>query len=97
MLAVRHNVDRRQTPRHDIRLSAHVKVLGRARIPCIVRNISSTGARIEFYAAIALPQSFRLDIDDDLFEAHCDVRHQNGRIYGVQFTSNLQLALAKYS
>ena len=97
MLAIRHSTDRRQSQRTDVRISAHVKVLGRARIPCIVRNISSTGALVEFYAAIALPQSFRLDIDDDLFEAHCDVRHQHGRLYGVQFTSNLQGALAKYA
>ena len=103
MLAVKPNIDqwqngdRRHNRRREVRLGAHAKVLGRARIPCVVRNISSTGALIEFETAIALPQAFRLDIDADLFEAHCEVCHQHGRMFGVQFTSNLQMALAKYS
>ena len=63
MLAVKPNIDqwqngdRRHNRRREVRLGAHAKVLGRARIPCVVRNISSTGALIEFETAIALPQS----------------------------------------
>ena len=96
MLALKTNNDRRTSARAEASLKAHIKVLGQSRKACQVRNISSTGALIEFDAVIALPLVFRLDIDDDLFEAHCEVRHQDGRRFGVQFTSNLQGALAKY-
>ena len=96
MLVVKPNFERWQSGRREVLLAAHVKVPGRERIPCVVRNISSTGALIEFDTAIALPQAFRLDIDADLFEAHCEVGQQRGRLFGVQFTSNLWAALAKY-
>ena len=96
MLAVKPNLDRRTTGRREVRLSAHVKILGRARIACLVRNISSTGALIEFETVIGLPLAFRLDIDGDLFEAMCEICHQSGRLVGVQFTSNRQGAVAHY-
>ena len=96
MLALRTDFDRRFSARAEVCLKAHIKVLGQPRKPCLVRSISATGALIEFAAVIALPLAFRLDIDDDLFEAHCEVRHQLGRRFGAQFTSNLQGALAKY-
>ena len=96
MFALRLSTDCRTMPRREIYRNAHVKVLGAARKPCVVRNISPTGALIEFDCVIALPTAFRLDIDDDLFEALCEIRHQSGRRFGVQFTSNLQGALAKY-
>ena len=96
MLALNTDYDRRISARAEACVKAHIKVLGHPRKPCLVRNISSTGALIEFDAVIALPLAFRLDIDNDLFEAHCEVRHQSGRRFGIQFTSNLQGALAKY-
>ena len=97
MFATHHVTDRRFAQRENVRLNAHVKVLGRARIPCVVHNISSTGAMVELGIDLALPETFRLDIDGDLFEATCEVRHRDGRRYGLLFTSNLQAALAKYS
>ena len=96
MLAVKSYQDRRIIDRVIASRNAHVKILGQSRKPCIVRDISATGALIEFDCVIALPTAFRLDIDADLFEALCELRHRAGRRFGVAFTSNLQGALARY-
>lgn len=88
--------DRRFSNRRAVALAGHVKFAGRPRIPCRVRNISPSGALIEFAADMELPQRFRLDIDDDLFEVDCELRHGDGRRFGVEFTSNRQGAVALY-
>ena len=88
--------DRRQDFRKKVALVGNIKLLGRARIPCRVLNISASGALLEMTDSIELPQRFRLDIDEDLFEVMCEVRHQAGRRYGVEFASNRQGALARY-
>ena len=88
--------ERRFDQRTPVALPAHVKVLGKARIPCRVLNVSASGALIEMSDDTDLPERFRLDIDGDLFEAMCEVRHRVERRYGVEFTSNRQGALARY-
>ena len=88
--------DQRSSHRHLVRLKAHVKFLGRARVACEIHNISSTGALLVFPAAVTLPSTFRLDVDEDLFEAQCEVRHHSGCKYGVRFTTNIQGAMARY-
>ena len=90
------NTDRRFGPRREVTLAAHIKLIGKPRIPCTVRNISPSGALIEFATDIELPATFRLDIDQDLFEVNCELRHGEGRRFGVEFTSNRQGALANY-
>ena len=57
MLATRRTLDARAYWRHDVRLPAHVKVLGQARRACWVRNISVDGALIEFDAEVSLPEA----------------------------------------
>lgn len=88
--------ERRNSPRQEIRRDGFVKVQGMARTPCVVLNISASGALLELLDAIELPQVFKLNIDADLFEADCVVRHSDGRRYGVEFTSNRQGAIALY-
>ena len=90
------DADRRQFARRQVALPGHIKIIGRARIPCFVRNISASGAFIELSDDIQLPPQFRLDIDGDLFETMCELKHQSGRHFGVEFTSNRQGALALY-
>jgi hypothetical protein len=88
--------NRRVVNRKAVSLAGFVKVGSRARIPCMVRNISPSGALIEFATVMDLPQRFRLDIDSDLFEVECEVRHLDGPSVGVEFTSNRQGAVALY-
>ncbi|MEQ1650017.1 MAG: PilZ domain-containing protein [Hyphomicrobiaceae bacterium] len=90
------STDRRIDFRTSVSLPAHIKVAGRARIPCRVLNVSASGALIEMSEDIQLPEHFRLDIDGDLFEAMCELRHSEMRRIGVEFTSNRQGALARY-
>jgi hypothetical protein len=88
--------DRRIDFRTSVSLPGHIKVIGRARMPCRVVNISASGALIEMSEDIQLPERFRLDIDGDLFEAMCELRHSEQRRIGVEFTTNRQGALARY-
>ena len=66
------------------------------RLPCRVVDVSAGGARIEVSEGVSIPNSFKLLISDDLFEAECEVRHLESDCAGVMFTSNRLEALAAY-
>lgn len=53
-------------------------------IPCRVRDISETGARLEFETQQLLPHRFELKIRD-LPILHCELRWAKGTRAGVQF------------
>lgn len=55
-------------------------------IPCRVRNISETGARLEFPSAQLLPHSFELQIPG-LPVKLCMLRWAKGNVAGVWFVS----------
>jgi PilZ domain len=77
--------DRRQFGRRSTVWHAWVVVAGRPRQACIVRNVSPTGALLEFPDAPPEAHEFRLLIDTLGFEARCDVRHRNRNLIGVFF------------
>lgn len=63
---------------------------------CILKDTSSTGARIEFspavaqrwgYSAAALPDRFRLQIPSQRVQMDCRIAWYDGAEFGVQFTS----------
>lgn len=58
---------------------------GLRSIPCIVRNLSENGAKLEFEQAFLLPQQFTLQIDLEDFEATCERRWEDGLTCGVEF------------
>lgn len=54
-------------------------------IPCTVRDISETGARLQFELGWIVPSHFTLFVDIDGYKVECEkVRHE-GDIYGVKF------------
>ncbi|MET1414563.1 PilZ domain-containing protein [Roseibium sp. HPY-6] len=60
---------------------------GLRSVPCIVRNLSETGAKLEFEQAYLLPHEFVLQIDLEDFEVTCERRWEDGLRCGVEFTS----------
>ncbi|WP_434052737.1 MAG: PilZ domain-containing protein [Roseibium sp.] len=60
---------------------------GLRSVPCIVRNLSESGAKLEFEQAYLLPQEFILQIDLEDFEVTCQRRWEDGLRCGVEFIS----------
>lgn len=58
---------------------------GLMRTPCLVRDISDHGARIELAGEIALPDSFDLYIDKRHQTRRAVVKRRNGLEIGVAF------------
>jgi hypothetical protein len=54
-------------------------------IECVIRNMSSTGAKIELAAPIALPDTFKLIIKPEIITRSCKVVWRSGHRIGVQF------------
>lgn len=77
--------DRRAFGRRDSSIHAMARMNGRGMEPCIVRDFSDGGARLEFNAPVEPPAKFRLIIEAKDFDAECEVRHHDGRLVGVRF------------
>ncbi|KAB2918510.1 MAG: PilZ domain-containing protein [Hyphomicrobiaceae bacterium] len=56
-------------------------------LPCRVRNISETGARLEIGGSLNAPDTFDLIIEIDGLEARCEVIRRNGNQIAVRFVS----------
>ena len=76
------------------RQSIRSKSLLRARIllhnrqvtfDCVVRDISSRGAKLEMDPSFVLAQEFELDVPQRSAILHCEVRWRRGTTVGVQF------------
>jgi hypothetical protein len=77
--------ERRQFGRRRTVWHAWVKVAGRDREPCVVRNISEGGALLEFEGAVPAAGRLILIIDTLDFELPCHVRHRSQTGLGVNF------------
>jgi hypothetical protein len=56
-------------------------------IPCIVRDLSETGAKVEFNLGWIVPSHFTLFVELDGFKVECEKVWHKGDLYGVRFTS----------
>ena len=54
-------------------------------LPCTVRDLSATGARVRVEGSVSAPDTFELIIDIDGFEANCQVVWRKGNEIGVRF------------
>lgn len=54
-------------------------------LPCTVRDLSGTGARVRVEGSISAPDTFELIIDIDGLEAHCQVVWRKSNEIGVRF------------
>jgi PilZ domain len=64
---------------------AAISWAGMRRVNCVVRNFSSTGARLEGTLPAALPQTFDLVFADDRAPLACRVKWRRDRAVGVEF------------
>jgi hypothetical protein len=55
-------------------------------VPCVVRDLSETGAKIEFNLGWIVPDKFTLFVDLDGFKVECEKVWHKGNMYGVRFT-----------
>ena len=85
MPASDHSVERRHFGRRVSCLHGWLVMEGRARIACVVRNVSNGGALLECPVPKVLPFRFQLVIDCKGFEATCELRHKGETWMGVQF------------
>ena len=64
-------------------------------LPCTVRDISATGARLRSDSAVNAPDRFELIIELDGLEAECEVVWRKGDDMGVRFLSAPRKAAAR--
>lgn len=80
--------DRRQFGRRQDNAHGWIVVEGRPRVPCVVRDISDAGARIEVERPSWLPFHFKLVVESLRLVAECEVRHQQQTSVGVLFVQH---------
>jgi hypothetical protein len=57
-----------------------------ASVDCIIRNISETGAALEFKGQVDVPDDFKLLIKPELIKRECHVVWRSPGRLGVRFT-----------
>ena len=77
-------IERRRAPRHRVLKGATVTFDG-VGLDCTVRNLSATGAAIDFAGAISVPSSFVLTISSDHLVRRCHPVWSNDKRIGVAF------------
>jgi hypothetical protein len=78
-------IERRLHGRQLSHIIGFVEVLGRARIACIVLDISDGGALIELRESVHIPPAFGLYIGPSNAPIACRVEHARGYQVGVSF------------
>jgi hypothetical protein len=86
---VHFNFSRRPTPppfgRRQTFLRGAIYISGDAPMPCAVRDLYPTGARLFIPSSSPLPSQFRLKIEARGFEAHCALVERSGDAAEVCF------------
>lgn len=54
-------------------------------VPCVIRDLSETGARVEFDLGWIVPNQFTLFVDLEGFKVECEKVWNRGKLYGVRF------------
>lgn len=80
-------LDRRVSPRRNTMIPAEIVFDGgRARIECIIRNLSDSGAKLEVASVAKVPATFDL-VAPEQRPHHCMVVWRTLRELGVAFRS----------
>jgi len=77
-------IERRAAPRRRVLKGATVTFDGND-LACTVRNLSASGAAIDFSSPVSVPPAFMLVIETDQFIRHCHPVWSNDRRIGVAF------------
>ena len=77
-------IEKRTAPRQRVLKRGTLAFVG-GGIDCMVRNISSNGARLDIVNPVGLPPSFKLVIEADQFIRRCHPIWSNDNRIGVAF------------
>lgn len=75
----------RATPRYKTNRPAKISLAGGGTVACMIRDLSTLGARIELGEPIKLPDKFVLAIDSMGVRHHCHVAWRAANVLGVYF------------
>jgi len=75
----------REAERKKSLLKARIRVSNNVTFDCLVRNISSTGAKLEFASPYVLPAAFNLEIPSRSVVLRCQLQWRTGDAAGVNF------------
>lgn len=90
--------EQRRAMRRETQLPAKFQCQGTfGWIDCEVTNISPIGALLKLPHEMIVGRHMRVQIPGDAFEATAEVRHQDGRVVGIAFTSSRLEAMRLYS
>jgi hypothetical protein len=78
-------IEKRAAPRHRVLKHGRLAFRSGGGVDCMVRNISSGGARLDVANPIGLPQSFTLVIQSDQFMRRCHPVWASEQRIGVAF------------
>lgn len=77
----------RSNDRRRVLKAGVIAYIGRhVTMPCGVRDMSDSGARLTFEGSVEPPDTFELLIDIDGIEAACEVVWRRGKEVGVRFS-----------
>ena len=83
--------ENRRDPRRRVLKGATVAYNNRhCTISCMIRDISSGGARLSSTSSVDVPDTFELIVEVDGLEAECEVVWRYGKDIGVRFLSPLR-------
>jgi len=86
----------RSAPRRRILKAGFIAYNDRhSTLPCAVRDLSSTGARLRVNCSVAAPDTFELIIELDGLEVDCQVVWRKATDIGVRFLSAPRIVAAK--
>lgn len=77
--------DRRAFGRRETNVLAWVRIDGRPRLRCYIRNITPKGAFLEFEPPTWLPFRFMVEIESDGTLFGCEIRHARQTGIGILF------------
>ncbi len=88
--------EQRRDPRRRVLKGATVAYNNRhCTISCMIRDISSGGARLSATSSVDIPDTFELIVELDGLEAECEVVWRYGKDIGVRFLSPLRHSAPK--
>lgn len=78
-------IEKRTEQRHRVLKHGMLAFRGGGGVDCTVRNLSSSGARIDITNPVGMPESFMLVIEADHFLRHCHAVWSSAQRIGVAF------------
>jgi hypothetical protein len=82
----------RRAPRVSAKQQCFVRITGKPDINCTIRNLSNSGAMLNFAHPTILPRAFALHFEGT--EQRASVMWQSGRLAGVRFQTPLKGVIA---